>query len=155
MPLSVYGSPSEAGSGIKNCPKCYDQRAPQSYLSIVAANWGADPQTLIQPRPQQYFKTYALSLTLPGSRYNAADQAGLSLAPGFTGDLIVNGVISGNGASAAFSNALLTVNSFALTSVPSLSQTNISIDISTPPATYLFQVTQAGGYVLTAALAVS
>ena len=134
LPLSVYGTPSEASSGIKVCPDCRDQRAPQSYLSIVSANWGADPQTLIQPRPQTYTKAYALNLTLPGSKYNTAEtriDTPLTVSPGFSGLLQLNGVIGGNSASAAFSNALLTVNSLTLTSIPSLALINISVDIST------------------------
>jgi hypothetical protein len=157
--MSVYGTPSEAPSGIKNCRDCADRRAEQSYLSVVAAAWGADPQTLIQPRPDSYPRAYALGITLPGQLYDNSEY-GITLPPGFSGNVRINGVIPGYAATATFSNPLLVVNTFALAPYgnPSLSIANISINAATPPNTYFLQVTpsaQAGGQVLQGPLVVS
>lgn len=156
LPISVKGSPSNAPSGIKVCPDCRDQTNPQAYLSVVSEAWGADPQTLIQPRPQQYKTTYALGITLPNALYNSSPDIPITLPPGFAGRIQVNGILTG-AATAAFNNPLLTVNTFAQTSMPSLSLATNTIDPSTPAATYLLQVTQPtlAGEVLSAQLAVA
>jgi hypothetical protein len=51
IPLSALGSPTNASSHIKVCPTCWDPPHPQSFLPLVVAEHGADPQALRDPRP--------------------------------------------------------------------------------------------------------
>lgn len=85
-PLSAYGAPSNASSGLRACPDCYDGPNPRSFLPLVVAAVGSDAQQLRYPRPDVFPKTYNVKYVLPTSLYSNSSSP-LTLSRGFSGNV--------------------------------------------------------------------
>jgi hypothetical protein len=61
--LSAKGVPSNQSSELRVCPTCFDPPHPQSFLPLVAAAHGADPEAIWKPRPDVYPIAYSLAFS--------------------------------------------------------------------------------------------
>lgn len=140
-PISAYGSPSNAPSGIKDCPSCYDGANSLSFLPLAVQAAGSDAQQLFQPRPDQFPVAHPVKYTLIGQLYNNGQF--LSLPRGFNGLIKAAGTFAGYSATAT-PPVGITVHSVTLPS-PSYAVLNISVDSGMAIGEYLMNIVDQQG----------
>jgi hypothetical protein len=144
-PISAYGSPSNAPSGLKACPSCYDPSHPQSFLPLAVAAHGADAEQVIMPRPDIFPEAYPVSLSLPGALYRNSNQP-LVLNVGFAGNVNAFGIFGGYSATANSPSSPygVIINSAQMIS-PQLVVINLSIYSDATGGAYIVNVVDGTG----------
>lgn len=141
-PISAYGSPSNAPSGLMACPRCFDEPHPQSFLPLSVQAAGSDPEAIRNPRPDIYFKTFAVKYILATSTYSNSSKP-LILARGFNGLIKALGTYGGYSATTVDLTGI-TVHSVSLPS-PSYAILEITVSSSMPIGEYVLTMVDGVG----------
>lgn len=140
-PLSAFGSPSNAPSGISVCPVCFDPPHPLSFLPLEVQRHGADPEQVHNPRPDVFPKAFPVRWKFPNSVYSNGPI--IALQQGQTYSIYGAGVYGGYSATIAALSGV-TINSVSLQS-PRYVIVNLTISPSMPVGVYVLTVIDGNG----------
>ena len=152
-PISAYGSPSNAPSGLKACPYCWDPPHPQSFLPLAVARHGADPEQVRMPRPDIFPIAYPVTYRLPNTIFPNSSNP-LILAPGFHGWVNANGIFAGYTATVEAPPSGITINTIIPAS-PQLVALNLTVSGSMAAGTYTMAITDGNGNNLNGQITIS
>ena len=86
--IGAKGSPEDRRSGLRVCPKCFDNIHPLSKLPMAIRMLLPDPEALYQPRVTVFPRAYPVAFVIPGAIYRPVP---LTVHQGTTLDLLANG----------------------------------------------------------------